>query len=100
MPVSIKPSPVIKGEFAKKLLESIDNLPDNSELFKKCEEGANIFKHEITSPEILEYLERELYYLEKNVDIGAINFGGNKYLLGKYEGKKELLEELIKMLRR
>jgi hypothetical protein len=98
MPVSMNKTPVIKGEFAKKLLESIINPPDNSEFYKKCEELSKIFKNEISVEEILEYLERELYYLEKNVDVGSINFGGNQYVLGYYNGKKELLEESIKML--
>lgn len=43
MAVSIKSSPIITGEAAKKILEMIKNPTDKSELFKKCAELAKIF---------------------------------------------------------
>lgn len=41
--VSIKPTPIIKGEAAKKLLKDLSNPADNSEFYKKCKEEAKIF---------------------------------------------------------
>ena len=43
MPVSIKPSPVIKGEAARRMLHRMNHPTDNTELFKKCAELAKIF---------------------------------------------------------
>jgi hypothetical protein len=43
MSVSIKPTPIIKGEYAKKLLKELENPKDNSEILKKCAEAAKIF---------------------------------------------------------
>lgn len=43
MPVSIKPTPVFKGETAKKLLKQMENPTDKTEFFKKCKEASKIF---------------------------------------------------------
>lgn len=43
MPVSTKPTPVFKGEAAKKLLKQMENPTDKTELFKKCKEASKIF---------------------------------------------------------
>ncbi len=42
--VSMKPSPVISGEVAKRLLEEMNKPSNNAELFKKCKESALKFK--------------------------------------------------------
>lgn len=43
MAVSVKSTPIFKGEDAKKLIEVINNPTDKSELFKKCSNYAKIF---------------------------------------------------------
>ena len=43
MAVSIKPSPILKGEVAKKLLADLEKIPKNKELFKMSKEMSNIF---------------------------------------------------------
>ena len=42
--VSMKPSPTISGEVAKRLLEDMNKPSNNAELFKKCKESALKFK--------------------------------------------------------
>lgn len=42
--VSIKPSPVLKGSDAKKLLEEMSKPSNNKDLFKKCKELSLSFK--------------------------------------------------------
>lgn len=46
MPVSMNKTPVIKGKYAKKILDSYENPVDNSELFEKCKEASKLFKLE------------------------------------------------------
>jgi len=44
MPVSIKPSPIIKGEGAKKINELRNNPADKTLLWDKCKELSKIFE--------------------------------------------------------
>jgi hypothetical protein len=43
MSVSIKPSPIIKGKAARRILHIMNHPTDNTELFKKCAELSKIF---------------------------------------------------------
>lgn len=43
MAVSVRPSPIIKGEAAKKLLDAMNKPTNNTELFKKCEQASKLF---------------------------------------------------------
>jgi hypothetical protein len=43
MAVSLKATPVIKGQSALKLMEMLRNPSDKTELFKKCEQLSKIF---------------------------------------------------------
>ena len=44
MAVSMKQSPVLTGEAAKKIIRQLDNPPDNSHIFKKLESMPKIIK--------------------------------------------------------
>lgn len=44
MAVSMQSTPVFKGEAAKRLIEMLDNPPDNSELYRKLKETPQIIK--------------------------------------------------------
>lgn len=41
--VSMKSTPVFKGDAAKRLIDNLENPKDNSELFEKCRESAKMF---------------------------------------------------------
>ena len=41
--VSMKPSPIFKGESAKKIIDAMSKPSNNAELFKKCKELSKIF---------------------------------------------------------
>lgn len=43
MSVSIKPTPVFRGESAKKLIKQMENPTDKTEFFNKCKELSKIF---------------------------------------------------------
>jgi len=43
MAVSLKATPVIRGQAALKLMEMLKNPSDKTELFKKCEKLSKIF---------------------------------------------------------
>lgn len=43
MAVSLKATPVIKGQSALKLMEMLKHPSDKTELFKKCEQLSKIF---------------------------------------------------------
>jgi len=42
--VSIKPSPILKGEPAKRLVLLMDKPTDKTKLFEKCKKLSTIFK--------------------------------------------------------
>jgi len=42
--VSMKPSPILKGASAKRLLDEMAKPKDNTEFFKRCRESAKKFK--------------------------------------------------------
>ncbi|MEN6349646.1 MAG: hypothetical protein ABFD08_09670 [Syntrophomonas sp.] len=44
MSVSLRPAPTFTGNAAKRLIEMLNNPPDNTEVFKKLEESAKIIK--------------------------------------------------------
>lgn len=44
MAVSLKATPIFKGEAAKKLIYDFDNPKDNSAIFKKCSDYAKSIK--------------------------------------------------------
>lgn len=44
MAVSVKPTPIFKGEDAKKFLENMDNPKYDKDFFDNCKELSKIFK--------------------------------------------------------
>lgn len=44
MAVSVKPAPIFEGETAKRVLKKLEKNRDNTKVFQRCKELAEVFK--------------------------------------------------------